>query len=134
MGFEGSFEVGEGGFAELLHQLFRVQAGAGGELGELAAEVGEIDDDVAAGGVVESVGVGGVEVDEAGDFVGETGADGAEFLAGDGVAGEDGAGEFERVDDGENVVGQAGGGVAGFGFAAGAEAAAGDALDVIVGG
>ena len=86
--------------------------------------------------VVEGVSVGGLEVNKAGDFLWVAAADGAELLAGYGMADQDGVVDMERVDDREHVVAKTIGKVVAaprYGGAGGAEAATGNAVDVIVG-
>jgi hypothetical protein len=84
--------------------------------------------------VVEGVWVAGIEIDEGGNLLGMAGTDGAELFASDGVSDENGIVEVEGVDDGKDVVTEAvclGGGS---GRGGSAEAAAGDSVDVVVGG
>ena len=109
----------------------------GEELVDLIADRDGVDKEGTVRLIVESVRVSGVEIDEGRNFLGMAGADRAELFAGDGVSGEDGASELEGVDDGEDVVAEAIGFVVGGGGCrrgGGAEAAASDAIDMIVGG
>jgi hypothetical protein len=127
-------EIGEEIVDEL--HLFRWRY-IGEELIDLIADRYGVDKEGAVSLVVEGVGVSSVQVDEGSHFLGMAGADGTEFFASDGVSGEDGAIEMEGVDDGEDVVAEAVGLVVGGGRCGGgrgAEAAAGDAVNVVAGG
>jgi hypothetical protein len=81
--------------------------------------------------VVEGIGIGGVEINDAGDAMRMLVGDGAEFGAADGVADEHGMVEMQRVENGDDVVGEMAGVVVGSGKARGAESAAGDGVDVV---
>jgi len=125
----------ERGF-EVTQLLLFVDA-AGFDLVDARFGVVHLDLELRVGGIVEGAAGGGIEVDEPGDFLREAAADGAEFFACHRMADEHGPLDMECFHDGENVVAAAVGGiisVRGHGFAGGAKASAGDAIDVILAG
>jgi len=129
-----TFWIGEAEDAHVV-ALERVEAG---EVGGLRRwRLGSVDGhellhcgDVA---VVEGVAIGGVEINEAGDAMRMLLGDGAEFGATDRVADEHGMVEMQRVENGDDVVGEMARVVVGSGEAGRAESAAGDGVDVVGG-
>jgi hypothetical protein len=129
-----AFGISEAEYTHVV-ALERVEAG---EVGGLRwRRLGSVDGhellhrgDVA---VVEGVGIGGVEVNDAGDAMRMLIGDGAEFGAADGVADEHGMVEMQRVENGDDVVGEMAGVGVGSGCVGGAESAARDGVDMVGG-
>jgi hypothetical protein len=127
-----AFGISEAEYTHVV-ALERVEAG---EVGGLRwRRLGSVDGhellhrgDVA---VVEGVGIGGVEINDAGDAMRMLVGDGAEFGAADGVADEHGMVEMQRVEKGDDVVGEMARVVVGGGCVGGAESAARDGVDVV---
>jgi hypothetical protein len=81
--------------------------------------------------VVEGVGIGGVEVNDAGDAMRMLVRYRAEFGAADGVADEHRMVEMQRIENGDDVVAEMAGVIVGSGGAGRAESAARDGVDVV---
>ncbi len=127
-----AFGIGEGEDAQVV-ALERVEAGQVGGL--RWRRLGRVDGhellhrgDVA---VVEGVGIGGIEINDAGDAMRMLVGDGAEFGAADGVADEHGMVEMQRVENGDDVVAEMARVVVGSCGAGRAESAAGDRIDMV---
>ncbi len=127
------WEAGQQAFDGLL--LAGWIAVVGEELLDPVACVEHIELRVAVDTIVEGVGKAGVEVDESTDLLGMAAADRTQLFASDGVSDEDGLVQVEGCNDGKHIVAETVGGVVvavGSGGAGVAEAAAGNAVDVVL--